>query len=135
MIERRRWMLDENGKPYEDLTINIGASEVNAELYDGKVWRIWIDSVGLHTHDGVSVGSNALSVLRRNPTISVEIGPGPSMVLIPKKPCGISYVVGIELPEDVPPVMTRRQAEVMLGESKIAKLIVVGCGEEVHSSI
>lgn len=126
----RRWLNDENGKRYELLSIKIHGRQVDAEIYDGRIWRISIEKLGLPTRDGVAVGANAAKVLRMNPTITPEIGPGPSLFLIPANSCGISYMTNFEFADDIPENLSRTSALSMLHASHVIKILVVGCGKE-----
>lgn len=122
----RRWESDENGERYELLRVKVRGIQVDAEVYDGSIWRIWIERAGLKTLNGISVGDSADALLR-NKTVHPEIGPGPSLVLIPEKPCGVSYVTDARLPDDVPGGITREFASRVVGNARITKILVVGC--------
>lgn len=122
----RRWQDDENGERYELLRVTIKGIPVDAEVYDGNVWRIWIDKPGLKTRDGLGVGDSAKKLLR-NKSIIPEIGPGPSLVLISKKPCGISFITDAQLPNELPQNLDRKFALRMARDAQISKMILVGC--------
>lgn len=123
----RHWLNDENGKKYEMLSIKIHGRQVDAEIHDGRVWRISIERPGLQTRDGVAVGANAAIVLQMNSSIAPEIGPGPSMFLIPANSCGISYMTDFEFGENIPEKLTRATALSMLRASRVISIFVVGC--------
>ena len=90
----RDWETDENGESYELLKVKVNNDEVSAEVYEGLIWRIRIDKGSLTTRDGVKVGDRASVLISKNLTVMPELGPGPTLVLIPKRPCGISYKIG-----------------------------------------
>ncbi len=123
----RRWQNDENGKRYELIRVKVQGIEVDAEVYDGTIWRIWIEEAGLMTRDGLGVGDDARTLLRKNPTVNPEIGPGPSLVFIPTKPCGISYVTDAQLLGDIDGRLTQKYISQIARTAHITKIIVVGC--------
>lgn len=45
----RGWQRDENGEAYEALKVKVAGVNVDAEVYGGNVWRIWVDEPGLVT--------------------------------------------------------------------------------------
>jgi len=126
----RDWLSDENGMRYELLRMKIQGRQVDAEIIDGLVWRISIETTGLPASDGVAVGANAARVLRKNSHITPEIGPGPSLFLIPENRCGISYMTDFEFKKGFPEKLSRQSALSMLKNSRITKILVVGCGKE-----
>ena len=123
----RKWQNDENGERYELLRVKVNGIPVDAELYNGDIWRIWIDKPGLITRGGVGVGGNVKNLLLRNRDFDLEIGPGPSLVLIPKDSCGISFVTNAKLPDQLPEKLDRTYALTIARDAEISKIILVGC--------
>jgi hypothetical protein len=123
----RRWESDENGQRYELIRVKVAGVGVDAEVFDGCIWRISINKSGLFTLDGLGVGASARTLLRKNPSIDPVIGPGPTLVLIPKKPCGISYITDAPLPDNVPENPTRASVSQLLRTAHVTKILVVGC--------
>ena len=97
----RQWHEDENGERYERLKVSVGGIPVDAEVYDGRIWRISVMRPGLRTQDGLQVGDSVQKLLHANRSLRRELGPGPSLVLIPENFCGISYMTGADLPGSV----------------------------------
>lgn len=123
----RSWESDENGQSYELLKIKVEGYAVSAEIYDGAIWRIRLDEGNLRTPDGVKVGDRALVLIRKNPTVRPEVGPGPSLVLIPARPCGISYVTDVQLPDRIEFPLTLASIAEFTKTANITTILVVGC--------
>lgn len=123
----RNWQFDENGGSYELVRVKVGEVPVDAEIYDGAIWRISINLPGLSTRDGVQVGDKMATLIRKNRSLDREIGPGPSLVLIPRNVCGISYMIDSTLLENTHGKLNK----VIPGESiknfRISRIYVVGC--------
>jgi hypothetical protein len=123
----RKWEMDENGASYEIITITLKGKDVEAEIYDGRVWRISISERGISTLNGISVGDNALAVLRGNKFVTPEIGPGQIIVLISNNPCGLSYITDAEVADNLRVPLSREMSVPMLRLAKIKKIIASGC--------
>jgi hypothetical protein len=102
-------------------------TNVEAEVYDGLVWRLSVRKRGISTMDGVSVGDNALSVLRRNNFMNLEIGPGQIIVLISDNPCGLSYLTDAEVTGSLKMPLNQKIAVRLLKSAKIKAIIASGC--------
>lgn len=124
----RKWESDENGVTYEFIRIKLNRTAVDAEVYDGRVWRISINERGISTVDGISVGNDAGQVLRENEFVNPEIGPGPTVVLISNNPCGLSYITDAKMPSDLETPLNRETAVPILKFAKIRKIVASGCG-------
>lgn len=123
----RNWEIDENGQSYELLKVKIDNNEVSAEVYEGLIWRIRVDEGMLKTLDGIRVGDRASDLIRKNLTVKPELGPGPTLVLIPRRPCGISYVTDARLPDEVAFPLTSAAAAQIAKTAHIKTILVVGC--------
>lgn len=123
----RNWEIDENGQPYELLKVNVDNNEVSAEVYEGLVWRISVDEGTLKTRDGIKVGDRASELIRKNLAFKPELGPGPTLVLVPTRSCGISYVTDARLPDEVALPLTSAAAARITRTAKIKTILVVGC--------
>lgn len=100
-LASRQWLEDENGERYERLEVSVGGIPVNAEVYDGRIWRISVMRRGLSTRDGSQVGDSVQKLIHANRSLRRELGPGPSLVLVPDNLCGVSYMTDEDLPESV----------------------------------
>ena len=125
----RQWQQDENGDSYELIRLKVRDAAVDAEVYDGKVWRISIDQPELLTEDHVGVGSKAMRLLKANTTIQPRIGPGPMIVLVPVTPCGISYLTDAELPDLATQELSRDSVAPLLSDAGVTSILVVGCSK------
>ena len=123
----REWQKDEDGESYELVRVKVQGVVVDAEVYEGKVWRLSIDDPGLLTEDGVGVGSNAGNLLDKNKTIKPQIGPGPMLVLVPAKPCGLSYWTDAQLPDTGSLTFSRESAAPLLKNARVTRILFVGC--------
>lgn len=123
----RSWEIGENGQSYELLKVKVDGKVVSAEIYDGAIWRIRVDEANFRTRDGIKVGDRASVLIRRNPTVKSELGPGPSLVLIPTQPCGISYVTDAQLPDRVAFPLTSASVAGFAQAANIKTILVVGC--------
>ena len=125
----REWRLDEAGERYELIRVRIGMVPVDAEVIDGEIWRISIESAGLRTRDGVQVGDSLETLTRKNRSLRPELGPGPSLILIPDQPCGISYVTDALLSEKDLQNLSRRHAIPSTKNVHVSMIFVTGCQE------
>lgn len=125
----RRWEHDENNKRYELMRVRVQGHEVDAEVHDRLIWRIWIDKPGLKTSDGVGVGDGVNQLLKKI-SIVPEIGPGPSLVFISSHPCGISYLTDAKLPEELPERVSRAFVAGMRIPVHVSKILIFGCGNK-----
>lgn len=123
----RRWEIDENGQSYELLKVKVDNNQVSAEVYEGLIWRIRVDGGKLKTLDGIKVGDRASVLLRKNLTVKPEVGPGPTLVLIPTGPCGVSYVTDAQLPDKLTFPLTSASAERFAKTAHVKTILVVGC--------
>lgn len=126
-VLRREWQTDENGDRVELLRATVGAGEVEAEIYDGKIWRLTVNKPGLKTRDGVGVGDPVRTLLRKNRSISPEVGGGPALYLISERPCGIGYLTDVEFSDKIPYDLTKATLFKYVGSSHIAQVLVAGC--------
>jgi hypothetical protein len=117
---------DENGDPYKLLRVMVQGGVVDAEIYDGMVWRIWVSTPGLLTADQVSVGSSAYAVLAKNKTAYPVIGSGGEIVLVAKDPCGLSFITDVDASTESAQ-MTRSSIATEMKSGHVQKILVVGC--------
>jgi hypothetical protein len=123
----RKWLEDENGERYERLEVSIRGVPVITEIYDSRIWRISIMRRGLSTQDGLQVGDSVQKLIHVNRSLRREIGPGPSLVLIPEKSCGISYMTDAELPEEVMQDSSLELPAQFARNARIRWIFVTGC--------
>lgn len=123
----RQWREDENGERYERLKVSIGSIPVDADVYDGRIWRISVMRPGLRTQDGSQVGDSVQKLLHANRSLRRELGPGPSLVLIPQNFCGISYMTDADLPESVMQNPSSKLPTRFAKASRIRWIFVMGC--------
>lgn len=124
-----RQSVDENGDPVELLTALVNGSEIAVEIYDGKVWRISVLTPGATLPGGMQVGEKVAKVLARYPNAKVEIGPGPSLVVVPENHCGVSYFT--DVPSERIPLkgVTIEALRSLAREATITEALIVGCDD------
>ncbi|MGJ9417699.1 hypothetical protein ACHAC9_08045 [Massilia sp. CMS3.1] len=123
----REWQEDENGERYESLKARVEGIPVEAEVYDGRIWRITVMRRGLRTRDGSQVGDSVHKLIHANPSLHREIGPGPRLVLIPENFCGISYTTDADLPESVMNNLNSELPTQFARNTHIHQILVTGC--------
>lgn len=123
----RQWQEDENGERYERLKVSVGGSPVDAEVYDGRVWRISVLRPGLRTQDGSQVGDSVQKLLRANRSLRCELGPGPSLALVPENFCGISYMTDADLLQNVMQNPNSKLSTRFAKATRIRWILVTGC--------
>ena len=123
----REWQNDETGERYERLKVHFRGIPVEAEVYDGRIWRISVMRRGLRTRAGSQVGDTVKKLIDANPSHRREIGPGPTLVLIPEKFCGISYMSDADLPESIMQDPTRELPAQFSRNARIRWISVTGC--------
>ena len=123
----RQWQEDENGERYERLKVSVGGIPVDAEVYDGRIWRISIMRPGLSTQDGSQVGDSVQKLIHANRSLRRELGPGPSLVLVPENFCGISYMTDADMPESVMQNPNSKLPTRFAKDSRIRRIFVTGC--------
>jgi hypothetical protein len=77
------------GMPARIIDVALGADTIEAEVVDGRIWRITIDRPGLTTADSLRVGS-PLSRLLEHHGAHGAVGEGKLFVLLPDR-CGLSF--------------------------------------------
>ena len=123
----RQWQEDENGELYELLIVSVRGIPVHVEVYGGRIWRISIMRPGLRTEDGSQAGDSVQKLLYANQSLRRELGPGPSLVLIPEKFCGISYMTDADLPESVMQNPNGKLSTRFAKGTRIRWIFVTGC--------
>jgi hypothetical protein len=84
------------------VTVSFPPDLVDAEIVDGRVWRIDVESPAFRTADSLGVGSSVADVLRRDEPDGAA-GEG-AFYLISRKHCAVSY----QLSGGIPAGPTRR---------------------------
>lgn len=125
----RKNQADENNLLFELIRTKIKGVPIDVEVYEGKVWRITIKNPGLFRLNGIDVGVQAEKVVQAGSRIDFEMGPGPTLVLIPKRPCGVSYVTDARIGDEINS-MDRDVFEKNFKKSKVTLIYVTGCKAE-----
>lgn len=128
-IAFQRKQFDENGVEFVRTRVKVAVSLVDVEVYEDLVWRLEVLRPGLFTIDRAQVGSSVKALLRRNLSILPQIGPGPSLVLVPETPCGISYITDLNFKGREYENLTRETVLKIARNSKVTKIMVVGCSK------
>jgi hypothetical protein len=123
----RQWQRDENGHRYERLEVSVGGIPVDVEIHDGRISRISVMRRGLSTRDGSQVGDSVQKLIHANRSLRRELGPGPSLVLVPDNFCGISYMTDADLPESVMQDPNSELPTHFARSAQIRWIFVTGC--------
>ncbi|WMW78916.1 hypothetical protein RF679_09575 [Undibacterium cyanobacteriorum] len=123
----RQIQTNENGDSFILIRARVASSLVEAEVVDDLVWRVSILKPGLMTKDRAQVGTSAYALVKRNPSLMPEVGPGPSLILVPSTPCGLSYVTDYEFKEKEYENLTHEKVLRIIGRSKVTRILAVGC--------
>ncbi len=116
------------GQPQRIVTVDASDRTVEAEIVDGKVWRIAVDDPTFRTSDSLGVGT-ALERLLEFPDAEPLIGEGTVFVGIPAH-CGLSF----RLSEPVSSLPAGKPDRSSLGElpqdTRVDRVLAFGCGGE-----
>jgi hypothetical protein len=91
--------LRDEGMSAHVIDVGIGAESVEAEIVDGRVWRIAVRSAGLRTSDSLGVGTSRAKVLALPGAHEIS-GEGRTYVVSPAR-CGLSFRVAASVVSEV----------------------------------
>ena len=113
------------GHPQRVLSVNLGRDTVEAEIVDGKVWRITIRDAAFVTVDSLGVGTPMERILEFD-GVQPLVGEGSLFVRIPAH-CGLSFRLSepaSSLPPGEPDLASLRQ---LPEDTRVDEILVVGC--------
>lgn len=106
------------------LTVAFPPDFLEAEIVDGRVWRLDVESPAFRTPDSVGVGSSVAELLRRD-DFDGGVGEG-AFYLISRKHCGLSYRLS-GLPVAATLRLDRKALSTLPASIEIAKVLVYDC--------
>lgn len=109
------------------VTVAFAPDRVDAEIVDGRVWRIDVESPAFRTADSLGVGSSVADVLRRD---DPEGGAGEgAFYLISRAHCGLSYQLSGGIPASVNRRWDKAALSTLPGSMEVNKVLVSACGK------
>jgi len=113
------------GMPERRITVAFPAGLVEAEIVDGKVWRLDIDSPAFRTRDSLGVGSTVADLLRLDEPDG-GVGEG-AFFLISRKHCGQSYQMSGGIPTGRVRRWGRKELEALPSSVRVTRVLVFDC--------
>lgn len=113
------------GMPARKLAVALARDTVEAEIVDGRVWRIAVHSPRLRTADSLGVGTTLARLLQlRNPRGMA--GEGKFFVASPEH-CGMSFRLANTGPGSQRGDMTSRGLRQLPSSTLVSEVLVFGC--------
>jgi len=106
-------------------TISIPPGELDAEIVDGRVWRLDIKSSAFRTADSLGVGSS-LAELLRHKQLKPAAGEGIVVVMLADH-CGMSFVLSGGYSSGVFHKWSAEELAKLPASTKVARVLVFGC--------
>ena len=113
------------GMPERRISVAFPAGLVEAEVVDGKVWRLDINSPAFRTPDSVGVGSTIADLLRLDEPDG-GVGEG-AFFLISRKHCGQSYQMSGGIPSRTVRRWGRKELEALPSSVRVTRVLVFDC--------
>ena len=113
------------GMPERTMIVAFPPDMVEAEIVDGRLWRLDITSPAFRTSDSLGVGSTLSEFLRLD-HLQGLVGEG-ILVLISKQHCGLSFVLSGGTPDRPMQNWTKQALSKLPGSLKVEKVYVLGC--------
>ncbi|HET9012603.1 MAG TPA: hypothetical protein VFN38_12350 [Gemmatimonadaceae bacterium] len=111
------------GMPARLLAVRVGTDTLEAEVADGRVWRIEVTQRGVRTADSLGVGS-PLAALLGIPGLRGAVGEGALYVMSPSR-CGLSFQLSTaELRADG---WSAERLRTLPPSTVVTRVLVVGC--------
>lgn len=113
------------GMPERRITVAFPAGLVEAEIVDGKVWRLDIHSPEFRTPDSLGVGSTIADLLRLDEP-DAGVGEG-AFYLISRKHCGQSFQMSGGIPAGRVRRWGRKELEALPSSIRVTRVLVYDC--------
>jgi hypothetical protein len=113
------------GMPARKVAVAFSRDTVEAEIVDGKVWRIAVKSPGLRTPDGISVGT-MIGRLRQLKEPRGMMGEGQLFLASPQH-CGLSFRLSGAGPRGQRGDLDRAGLFGLPEMTVVSEILVVGC--------
>jgi hypothetical protein len=121
------------GMPERRIIVAFPPDMVEAEIVDGRLWRLDITSPAFRTTDSLGVGSTLSEFLRLD-QLQGLVGEG-VLVLISKQHCGLSFMLHGGIPEGGMQNWTKDALSKLPASSKVEKVYVFGCTPDHRPSL
>jgi hypothetical protein len=109
------------------VTVAFAPDLVDAEIVDGRVWRIDVESPAFRTADSLGVGSSVAEVLRRDDPEGAA-GEG-AFYLISRTHCGLSYQLSGGIPARVNHRWDKAALSTLPASMEVDKVLVSACSK------
>ena len=113
------------GNNERKMTVFYAPEYVEAEIVDGKVWRISVESPAFRTTDAVGVGSSVAEVIRRDEPEG-GVGEG-AFFLISRKHCGLSYQLSGGIPAGANRRWDKKALSTLPASVEVTRVLVYKC--------
>lgn len=107
------------------VTVAFPPERLDAEIVEGRVWRIDVESPAFRTADSLGVGSSVADVLRRDEP-NGGTGEG-AFFLISKKHCGLSYQLSGGIPAGANRRWDKEALSTLPASMEVNKILVWDC--------
>ena len=105
---------------------------LDAEIVNGRVWRLDIDSPPFRTLDSLGAGSS-LSDLLKLPRVRGLVGEG-VIALVSPAHCGISFILSGGLPQGRLAKLDSAEMSRFPASTRVSRVLVYGCSDGTASS-
>lgn len=113
------------GMPARKLTVALSTDTVEAEIVNGRVWRIAIDSPRLRTPDGLGAGT-LIERLRQLKSPRLMTGEGQLFVATPEH-CGMSFRLSNTGPDALRGNLDRAGLSRLPESAVVSEVLIFGC--------
>jgi hypothetical protein len=115
--------LDAEGMPTRIMTVRFGSDSLRAEIVDGRVWRIEVETPAIRTTDSLGVGTPISRLLSlQNPKGAF----GEGFYVLSPEHCGLSFQLSTNenaRPQDSGRAMLER----LPSSTVVTRVLIVGC--------
>ena len=115
------------GLPTRIITVRFGPDSIEAEVVDGRVWRIEVAKSGFATADSLGVGTR-LGQLARFPGAIGENGEGELFIIIPAH-CGLSFRIDANPGDTDDSEYDSARLATLKPQLPVDMVLITGCSE------
>lgn len=112
------------GEPSRVIEVPMGADTVDAEIEDGRVWRIPVTSPRLRTADDLGVGTRLARLLELR---DVQPAMGEGLYVLSPAHCGLSFQLDDPSGRPLPPAQTLAELRRLPETTVVSRVLVTGC--------
>ena len=106
------------------VTVAMNADSVDAEIVDGRVWRVPVTSSRLRTQDGLGVGTPLARLLEIR---DVRPAMGEGLYVLSPAHCGVSFQLA-NPGGSLPPATTVAELRRLPASTVVDRVLLTGCG-------